>query len=214
MIEQRGLTALEPAMKLAVELAWEAYVSGTCGVGATLTDAAGRIVASGRNHILNADAPPGRLRSTGIAHAEIDVLAQMPLADYRDHTLWTSLEPCVLCTGALVMSNIGRVVFEARDPLCEGLSRLPEICADVAQRWPAWEGPRPGTVGTFCALLPILWHVETRPNDAFLAVYERERPELVALARRLANDPDFATTKTRSADDALDELWSVLTAIP
>jgi tRNA(Arg) A34 adenosine deaminase TadA len=200
-------------MKIAVELAWEAYVAGTCGVGASLTDAEGRIVASGRNHILNDDVPPGRLRRTGIAHAEIDVLAQMPLGDYRAYTLWTSLEPCVLCTGAILMSNIGNVVFAARDPLCEGLSRMPEICADVAERWGVWTGPQSGPVPTFCALLPILWHVECRPHDNFLAVYEKERPALVGLARRLATDPEFIALKAGAAEAALEHLWPILETV-
>jgi tRNA(Arg) A34 adenosine deaminase TadA len=206
----RSWVELEQPMKIAVQLAWEAYVAGTCGVGAALTDHQGRIVATGRNRILDTDAPPGRLRSTGIAHAEMDVLAQMPLGDYRDYTLWTSLEPCVLCTSAIVMSNIGNVVFAGRDPLCDGLARLPEFNAHVARHWPVLKGPQRGHIATFCALIVLLFHIERQVDGDFLAAYESERPQLVALAQRLANDRDFAEVKTGPVEAALDHLWAAL----
>lgn len=205
--------ALEQPMKIAVGLAWEAYVGGTVGVGAALTDARGRIVATGRNRIADTSAPPGRLRFTGIAHAEMDVLAQIPLGDYRDHTLWTSLEPCVLCTAAMVMSNIGSVVFAGRDPLCDGLAQLPEINANAARHWPVFQGPQSGPIAAFCALLVLLWHIECRPNDDFLVAYENDRPRLVMLARRLTNDRGFAEVKSRPVEAALDHLWSALEGV-
>lgn len=211
--QPEGWAALEEPMKVAVGLAWEAYVRGTAGVGAALTDVQGRIVATGRNRILDTDAPPGRLRSTGIAHAEMDILAQLPLGDYRDHTLWTSLEPCVLCTAAMVMSNIGNVVFSGRDPLCDGLVRLPEFNAHAARHWPVYQGPFRGPIATFCALLVVLWQIECQPDNDFLRAYESERPQLVALARRLTNDPEFAELKSRPVEAALDRLWSVLDGV-
>jgi tRNA(Arg) A34 adenosine deaminase TadA len=79
-----GLTA---PMRRALELAWDAFRAGSLPVGAVLTDGNGVVVAEGRNRIGEGVAPPGRLRGTGIAHAEMDVLAQLPMGDYSDHTL-------------------------------------------------------------------------------------------------------------------------------
>ena len=61
--------------------------------------------------------PIGRHDPT--AHAEIMALRQggMVLQNYRllDTTLYVTLEPCVMCSGAMVHSRIGTLVFGARD---------------------------------------------------------------------------------------------------
>ena len=128
---------IRPEASEALTLAWEAYVSGNVGVGAVLTDPHGRVVAAGRNRVSDKKAPPGRLRSTFIAHAELDVLGQLMPDDYRDHTLWTTLEPCPLCSMGVVMSNVGSVMFAARDRLWDRMIQLTEVNEFIANRWPA-----------------------------------------------------------------------------
>ena len=108
------LSELEKPWQMALTLAWEAHVRGNVGVGAVLTDRRGRVVAVGRNRVCDRKAPPGRLRSTAIAHAELDILGQLVPGDYKNHTLWTTLESCALCSIAVVTSNVGRVEFAAR----------------------------------------------------------------------------------------------------
>jgi tRNA(Arg) A34 adenosine deaminase TadA len=85
MVRHLDAVAIEGPWRDALRLAWEAHGTGNIGVGAVLTDPAGAIVAAGRNRVFDADAPPGRLRSTHLAHAEMDVLAQLPPGDYPDH---------------------------------------------------------------------------------------------------------------------------------
>ncbi len=114
MTKDRHWLALEEPWQMALTEAWEAYVGGNIGVGAVLTDPRGRVVAVGRNRVSDKEAPPGRLRSTSIAHAELDVLGQLMPGDYQHHTLWTTLESCPLCSMAIVMSNVGSVTFAAK----------------------------------------------------------------------------------------------------
>ena len=79
--------SLEEPWRTAVRLAWEACVGGNVGVSAVLNDSHGCVVAVGRNRGSDTEAPPGRLRSTPIAHAELNVLGQLGPGDYRGHTL-------------------------------------------------------------------------------------------------------------------------------
>jgi tRNA(Arg) A34 adenosine deaminase TadA len=206
-------SALDEPWRLALTLAWEAYVGGNIGVGAVLTDPRGRIVAAGRNRVSDKDAPPGRLRSTFIAHAELDVLGQLMPGDYRYHTLWTTLEPCPLCLIAIVTSNVGSIAFAATDRLWDGISRLAEINEFIANRWPARRGPLSGPVSVFSELLPLLWFLERKPNGTVVEKYESQHPRLLALARNLSRDTRFTDLMAHPLDVALNELWADLASI-
>ncbi|MEO5622595.1 MAG: tRNA adenosine(34) deaminase TadA [Dokdonella sp.] len=98
-------------MARALVLAREAENAGEVPVGAlvVLDDV---IIGEGRNCMIGKHDPS--------AHAEIEALrdAGGRLGNYRfpDATLYVTLEPCVMCAGAMIHARIGRVVFAARDP--------------------------------------------------------------------------------------------------
>lgn len=98
-------------MGLALDLAREAGAAGEVPVGA-LVVMAGEVVGRGSNQ------PIGRHDPT--AHAEIVALrdAATRLGNYRlpGCTLYVTLEPCIMCAGAIMHARIDRVVFGARDP--------------------------------------------------------------------------------------------------
>jgi tRNA(Arg) A34 adenosine deaminase TadA len=213
MSQDNRWSALDEPWQIALTQAWEAFVGGNVGVGAVLTDPHGRVVAFGRNRASDKDAPPGRLRSTPIAHAEIDVLGQLTPGDYADHTLWTTLESCPLCCMAIVTSNVGSVAFAARDRLWAGISRLTEVSEFIARRWPVRRGPLGGPVSVFSELLPLLWFLEHKPEGTVVKKYETDHPQLLALARSLTGDARLADLKARPANVALNQLWADLAAI-
>ena len=97
-------------MREAVQLAREGARAGEVPVGAVIS-VDGEIVGRASN------APVTRHDPT--AHAEILALREAALraANYRleDATLYCTLEPCVMCAGALVAARIRRLVFGARD---------------------------------------------------------------------------------------------------
>ena len=107
---------LAPQWRACLELAWVAYGRDTTPVGAIVVDGAGRTVAGGTNARY---APPagGSLAGSHLAHAEVIALGGLSSeAGYPGHTLYTTLEPCLLCVGAAVMSSVGHVEWAGVDP--------------------------------------------------------------------------------------------------
>ena len=100
----------EQFMQDALQLAREAEARGEVPVGAVVV-IAGEVRGRGSN------APIASCDPT--AHAEITALreAAAAIGDYRleGATLYCTLEPCVMCAGALVAARVSRLVFGARD---------------------------------------------------------------------------------------------------
>ena len=97
-------------MAMALALAREAEDTGEVPVGAVVV-LHDRVIGRGRNSPIE--------RSDPTAHAEILALreASAAIGNYRleGATLYVTLEPCVMCAGALVTARIHRLVFGARD---------------------------------------------------------------------------------------------------
>ena len=101
-------------------------VSGDVPVGAVLVDAAGEIVARGRNE--------KELLADPTAHAEIVAIREATslLGDWRleGMTLVVTLEPCVMCAGAIQAARISRVVFGAWDEKVGASGSLYDLVRD------------------------------------------------------------------------------------
>jgi tRNA(Arg) A34 adenosine deaminase TadA len=166
-------------------LAWEAFQAHSIPVGAVLVDANGEPVRSGRNRSNEKAGPAGQVVGSAIAHAEINALATLPPGDYADHTLYSTLEPCFLCTAALRHSHVGVVRFAAADPTWQGVDRLPELSDQMARRWPRRDGPLGGHLQTWAALLPLVSAVE-RGIVSVQRSHAVTMPEVLLLARRWA----------------------------
>jgi tRNA(adenine34) deaminase len=100
----------ESFLRAALELALEAGHAGEVPVGAVIVRD-GRVIGRGRNSPLSTHDPT--------AHAEILALREAAAAteNYRleGATIYVTIEPCVMCAGALVAARLARVVFGARD---------------------------------------------------------------------------------------------------
>jgi tRNA(adenine34) deaminase len=108
----------------ALDAAREALAAGEVPVGAVLVGA-GKVLARAHNRPIGLNDPT--------AHAEVLALrsAAARLGNYRlpGTTLYVTIEPCIMCVGALIQARVGRLVFGAADPkggACVSLYRLPE----------------------------------------------------------------------------------------
>ena len=117
----------EPYMRAALTEAQIAMdVSGDVPVGAVIMDASGEIIARGRNE--------KELSGDPTAHAEIVAIREATslLGDWRleGMTLVVTLEPCVMCAGAIQAARISRVVFGAWDEKVGASGSLYDIVRD------------------------------------------------------------------------------------
>ncbi len=112
-------------MDIALEEARLALAEGEVPVGAVV-ERRGEILARAHNRPITARDPS--------AHAEI--LALREAARVRDNyrlagaTLYVTLEPCVMCAGAIIHARIERLVFGARDPKGGGVVSLYRLFED------------------------------------------------------------------------------------
>ena len=99
-------------MHRALDQAREGLTAGEVPVGAVVVDARGEIVGAGYNAPVAGHDPS--------AHAEICALrdAGARLGNYRldGCTLYVTLEPCLMCTGAIIHARLSRVVYGAAEP--------------------------------------------------------------------------------------------------
>ena len=119
------LSVDEQWMTQALELARKAALQGEVPVGALIVKD-GKLVSEGLNCRESQKNPLG--------HAELIAIeaASQKLGAWRllDCTLYVTLEPCVMCAGALVQSRIKRVVIGTLDPKGGGLASLYQIGQD------------------------------------------------------------------------------------
>ena len=101
----------EMYMREALSLAAEAAAEGEVPVGAVVV-CEGEIVGTGRNR--------RELGKNALYHAELEAIdaACKRLGGWRLHKceIYVTLEPCPMCTGAIINARLKRLVYGARDP--------------------------------------------------------------------------------------------------
>lgn len=115
-------TAMQRALVLAAEAAADAEIP----VGAVVLDAQGRMLAEGRNTRETTHDPTG--------HAEVVALRAAAAAlgswNLDGCTLVVTLEPCLMCAGAILQARVGRVVFGAWDDKAGAAGSMYDVLRD------------------------------------------------------------------------------------
>ena len=136
----------EAYMSLALELAREAAAEGEVPVGCVIAGPDGAVIGRGRN----------RREETGdaTAHAEIEAIREAcsALGDWRLEgcTLYVTLEPCPMCTGAIINARIPTLVFGAREALSGSCGSVIDLFSEGYGHRPA---VYPGVLREDCAAL-------------------------------------------------------------
>jgi len=117
----------ESLMQQVISLAREVKSTGDVPVGALIVNEAGEVISSGKNEREKDNDPT--------AHAEILAIrrAGEKLGSWRldDLTLVVTLEPCVMCAGAILQSRLKRLVFGAFDQKAGAVGSSHDVIRDV-----------------------------------------------------------------------------------
>jgi membrane protein len=178
----RSPELFERLMREALDVAREGMASGEGPIGCVIATGDGRVIARGYNE-MNAT-------QNKTAHAEIVTFARaagkVPL-DARDLLLFSTLEPCVMCTGAAMEAAVDTIVYALRAPADSGSGRVrpPE----------SPESQMPRIVGDVLA-------AESRALfEEWYAEHEGE-PQAAYVAQLLAQAADKAASDERRAKAA------------
>ena len=111
-------------MRIAIAEAGRARDLDEVPIGACIVDAEGNILAAASNRTITNNDPT--------AHAEILALraAADKIGNYRltGTTMYSTIEPCVMCAGALVNARVARLVFGAHDERFGGVETKFRLC--------------------------------------------------------------------------------------
>jgi tRNA(Arg) A34 adenosine deaminase TadA len=198
-------------MRRALELAWESTCAGSFGIGAVVADPSGEVRYTGRNRILETDPGDDVLAGSSLAHAEMNVLAKLR---YRAHEgddlrLFTTLQPCIQCLGAIRLSSVRDVVVLAPDPLFRGIEEIVASHEFIGRNPPviAHLPVTPWTV--FAMLLPthlgVVWG-STPPG------WREGAASVVALAEELSTTGELLALAAARlpVDEVAARLWPAL----
>jgi len=109
----------EPGFLVAVEEAKSGAAEGGVPIGACLVSKEGKIL--GRGHNMRVQ------KGSATLHAEISALentGRLPASAYQGATMYTTLSPCDMCTGACVLYKVTRVVIGENDNFVGGEAYL------------------------------------------------------------------------------------------
>ncbi|CDO56330.1 similar to Saccharomyces cerevisiae YPR062W FCY1 Cytosine deaminase, zinc metalloenzyme that catalyzes the hydrolytic deamination of cytosine to uracil [Geotrichum candidum] len=113
-------------LQLALEQAKKGYSENGIPIGAVLVSADGKVLGAGHNQRLQ--------KGSAILHGEMDALekaGRLPGSAYKGATMYSTLSPCNMCTGACLLYGINRVVFGENKTFVGGEDLLRSKGAEV-----------------------------------------------------------------------------------
>jgi cytosine deaminase len=136
-------------LKAAIEEAKQGLAEGGIPIGSVLVHN-GKIIGRGHNRRVQ--------KGSAILHGEMDALenaGRLPASVYKESVLYTTLSPCPMCTGAILLYGIPKVVVGENQTFIgdEDLLRARGVTVDVIQDQTCIE-----MMQSFIAAKPALWN--------------------------------------------------------
>lgn len=128
---RRAVTELDPFLEAAIEEARQSLAEGGIPIGSVIVHR-GRIIGRGHNRRVQ--------QGSAILHGEMDAFenaGRQPASVYRESVLYTTLSPCPMCTGAILLYGIPKVVvgenqtFMGEEALLRARGVVVEVLQDV-----------------------------------------------------------------------------------
>lgn len=188
-------TSLDLQWQEAFSLAWESFTKSTIPIGCVIVDDHARIVARGRNAIFDTSSSHP-LAGTVMAHAEMTALSQLKEKEHpniRAYTLYTTLEPCPMCFGAMVMMHIRNIKYAGRDGVAGAIAL--KSATPYLRSKPLVTELGPEVLETFQIVLITAFELITRdhPRRAeLLQMWAKDCPVGVNIGRKLTQEGYFA----------------------
>jgi len=101
-----------------LDLAIESFNAQSLAIASVITNADNEILAAGSNQLRDNRNSHNKIFLSTIAHAEMNAIHNLGITGMtgRDFTLYTTVEPCPMCMGAIALSRIKKVVIASKDP--------------------------------------------------------------------------------------------------
>jgi tRNA(adenine34) deaminase len=181
---------LEKPWKLAFELAITSLLEGSIPIGAVVVDENDNVVSRGRNKLFEKHHEKNQITNHPLAHAEMNAILQIEnLYNQKEHTyhIYTTMEPCPLCFGAVLMSDIYHIHYAAKDPWAGS--------TDLSNQYVTFkniqiEGPVLDLEYIQLAL-QTYYELNKRQENAVVKRFEAYNKKSVQVARMLIHDETF-----------------------
>lgn len=169
----------------------------------------------GRNRIANKTQLDSQISGHALAHAEVNALLQLDESKINPRVckLYSLLEPCPMCTGAIRMMGIREFSFACRDPWA-GSSMMVNVVPDLQRKQMKVGQPHSKAFETCIGAMLLVSYLEEGKDASqeFFQVWQQTMPEAADLAGCLYQEKRLQNHmhKNLSAKEVLTDLLSVL----
>ena len=149
-----------------------------------------------------------------MAHAEMDVLSQVPFGTRVTGALYTTFEPCLMCAATIAFYRVPQIHYAAADPFSDGLHDWFASHPFTAERIPD-RTRLGGPIGAFCHVLHLAWLVAYPAPPHVIDAHERLASSTLECARGIAERRHLRQIADQGASvlDAVEELWPELVSL-